>query len=167
MNLYLVPPFIIAIYLLGNLGGYVVHKLLHQKWSGRAYHDHANHHYIIYPPNDYLSDVYREPPIEAGQAKYYLTFFLLAFSPLILWHWGFFAIAFVESVLVLKVNSVVHDAIHVRGHRWERYQWFHRLRNTHFAHHVDVTRNFGIFSFIGDHLCGTFSLNKEGQRYKW
>lgn len=146
----------LGVYVFGNFGGYIVHRLLHCKWMGRAYRDHHHHHFTIYPPEKYLSDEYLEPPIEAGQAKYYLTFFAVVMSPLILWHWAYFLLAFVEAIIVLKANSVVHDALHVRGHKWEKYAWFMKLRDIHFHHHVDVGVNFGIFSFFADRLMRTY-----------
>jgi len=144
------------VYVVGNAGGYVVHRLLHQPWTGRPYEDHYNHHFIIYPPEDYLSYVYREPPIEAEQAKYYVPVFVVIMAPLLLFGWEWYAVGFVESCAVLKLNAWIHDSIHVRGHWLERFDWFHTLRDWHLTHHVDVSKNFGIFSFFTDHILGTF-----------
>lgn len=147
----------VVTYLLGNFGGYLVHRLLHNKLMGRAYEDHYHHHYTIYPVSDYLSDEYREPPIEAGQAKYYIPVLMLMCAPFLLWHWGYFILAVVESLAVLKLNSVVHDSLHIRGHRMEKYRFFIWLREVHFQHHVDVHTNYGIFSFLTDRIFKTFT----------
>ena len=148
---------LIGSYLLGNLLGYVVHRLLHFKWMGRPYQDHYYHHVEVYPPDDYLSDEYREPPAEASQAKYYVTAFALACSPLLLWHWAYGLLALVMSLSILKLNAYVHDSLHIRGHRWEKYRWFRHLRDVHYHHHVDVATNFGIFSFFPDRLLRTYA----------
>lgn len=153
MNILLLT---LVVYIVGNAGGYAVHWLLHQEWSGRAYEDHYHHHFTIYPVEDFLSPVYREPPIEAGQAKYYLTAFALMSSPLLFWHWGYFLLAYVEVIALLKLNSSLHDALHVSGHRWKKYQWYLKLRALHFEHHVDTGTNLGIFSFFADRIVGTY-----------
>lgn len=147
----------IAVYVIGNAGGYFMHWLLHQKWTGRPYRDHYNHHFKIYPPSDYLSLEYREPPIEAEQAKYYVPFFLLLATPALFWHWGYYLVAVFEAIAVLKANAAIHDALHVIGHRWERWEWFQKYRALHFEHHVDTRKNLGIFSFFADRLVRTYS----------
>lgn len=144
-----------GVYVTANAVGYVVHRLLHNPFMGRAFRDHYFHHVKLYPPDDYLSDEYREPPEGAGQGKYYIGALLVLFSPTLLLGWPFYLIAVAQSTLVLYVNAWLHDALHIREHFLERYKWFHHLREVHFVHHVDVKKNFGIFDFTADKVCGT------------
>lgn len=149
-------------YLFGNLIGYLVHRALHAPWMGRPYEDHYHHHWKIYPPEDFLSEEYRHPPEEAEQAKYYVPAFLLACMPLLAIHWGYFVEAAILSITVLKVNAMVHDALHIRGHWLERFSWFLVLREIHVNHHVDPSTNLGIFSFFADRLFRSYSgRNKD------
>src|SRR5665213_1858542 len=43
-----------------SLFGYIVHRSLHQKWTGFLNKKHMNHHLIQYPHTDYVSDTYRD-----------------------------------------------------------------------------------------------------------
>jgi len=151
----------LATFLVGNFAGYVVHRTLHCRWSGRAYKDHLHHHNRIYPPSDYLSDEYREPPVDAEQGKYYIAAFILLCTPFLLWHWAYFLVAVVEAILVLKANAWVHDILHIRGHAFERFKFFNWLRAVHFQHHVNVHTNFGIFVFYPDKLLCTYAGKRE------
>ena len=151
----------IAAYVVGNFMGYMVHRLLHCTFMGKAYEDHYHHHCRIYPPNDYLSDEYREPPTGADQGKYYIAAFLVVCLPLLAWHWGYFLWAIVTSLAVLKTNAWVHDVLHIRGHYLERFRLFQWLREVHFQHHVDVHTNYGIFEFVPDLLFRTFAGKTE------
>ena len=151
----------LAVYAVGNLLGYVVHRLLHCKWMGKAYEDHYHHHCRIYPPHDYLSEEYREPPMDADQGKYYITAFVLMCTPLLAWSWVYFVWGVLMALIVLKANAWVHDVLHIRGHYLERFRLFRWLREVHFQHHVDVHTNFGIFVFFPDHLFRTYAGKTE------
>lgn len=152
MNLLLL---IIATYFVGNLIGYGVHRALHSPRMGRAHADHYYHHWVLYPPDDFLSKEYREPPKEAEQAKYYLLAVGVLFLPLLYFGTWAYVIAFVEAALVLQLNAYVHDSIHVDGHWLERFGVFRRLRAIHFEHHLQDV-NYGIFDFTWDLIFRTW-----------
>lgn len=144
-------------YFLGNFAGYFVHRLLHTEYMGKAYIDHYHHHVSIYPPEDYLSNEYREPPLGAEQGKYYIFTFLVLCLPFLLWHWAYFILSVSLAIGILKLNAVVHDSLHIAGHKWEKYKWFWWLRVVHYQHHIDVRTNFGIFSFLPDKIFRTYA----------
>jgi sterol desaturase/sphingolipid hydroxylase (fatty acid hydroxylase superfamily) len=157
MNIQGIVIVSVITYLLGNVAGYVIHRLLHNRLMGKAFRDHCHHHFSIYPASDYLSDVYREAPLGAGQGKYYVPVFLLLCTPFLFWGWPYFLLSFVEVLAVLKINAVVHDSLHIKGHSMERFRFFIWLREVHFQHHVDVHTNYGIFSFMADKIFGTYT----------
>ena len=147
---------IIATYFLANAIGYVVHRTLHCEWSGRMYRDHYYHHWEVYPPHDFLSKEYREPPLSASQVKYYLAATAALFTPYLFFGWVVYVAALVFAISILKLNAYVHDSLHIDDHWLERFKTFHRLRALHFEHHV-VDKNFGIFDFTADFIFKTFS----------
>lgn len=161
MSIPLLLIVLVAYFFIGNLTGYVVHKVLHCRWSGKAYKDHLHHHTSIYPPSDYLSEEYREPPLGSGQAKYYLVGLAVVASPLLFLGIGYALAAFAMAVGVLKLNAWMHDSLHIKGHRLERYGWFLSLRRLHFQHHIDVKTNLGIISFFPDIIFQTFNRAKD------
>jgi sterol desaturase/sphingolipid hydroxylase (fatty acid hydroxylase superfamily) len=153
----LLAALVVGTFLIGNLLGYLVHRLLHWSEMGKLYQDHLHHHTTIYPPDDYLSDTYREPPTGNGQGLYYLSPILaLSIVVLVFLGWQYGLLTLVEGILVLKLNAYLHDATHIRGHWLERFTWFHRLRWLHFQHHVKVATNFGIFVWFPDKLFRTY-----------
>lgn len=148
-------------YLLTSLLGYVVHWAIHKPWAGRAYRAHRAHHIVLYPPGKLISDTY----LSAGHQSTVYTF-LLAFAPLllipiVLWAVGWFTLAH-AAVAVLAMgavgllNDLIHDSFHVRDHWLSKViPGYQRMRQLHFVHHVNMRRNFGIYSFIWDRIFGT------------
>lgn len=138
--------------------GYVVHKALHQPQLGKIHGTHEIHHKEIYPPEDYLfAGKYKEVPAAAQPVWYYLP-------PAILMVAGFFYVlpAYIavsltaELALVAWMNDWLHQKLHIKGHWLERFSWFHHLRALHWHHHVDDSKNIGIFSWFTDKLLGTY-----------
>lgn len=138
--------------------GYLVHKALHHPLLGKIHETHDIHHKQMYPPDDYLAPgKYREVPNEAQPFKYYAaaaiplvtTVFFLA--PLTI------AIALTAELLVVAwANDWLHQKFHIEGFWMERYTWFNELRDLHWHHHVDDSKNLGIFSWFGDRLFRTY-----------
>jgi hypothetical protein len=145
---------LVGTFIAGNFIGYGIHRLLHFRSMGVMYRAHLYHHKSVYPPDDYLSDEYREPMAE--QTWYYLIPILLFAACFFAWHWYYVPFVALEGALVLKLNAIVHDNLHIRGHRWERYAWFWRLRGLHYQHHVKEATNLGIFVWFPDKALGTY-----------
>lgn len=152
----------IVTYLLTSLLGYVVHWTIHQRWAGAAYKAHRAHHIDLYPPGRLISDTY----LSAGKQSTVYTF-LLAFAPLLLlpivlclagvFTWGMALSAVLAMGAVGLLNDVIHDSFHVKGHWLGRIiPGYGRMRELHFVHHVNMKRNFGIYSFIWDRIFRTY-----------
>jgi sterol desaturase/sphingolipid hydroxylase (fatty acid hydroxylase superfamily) len=163
----MVAIFITALisFLVSSLFGYVVHRSLHQPWSGRLNKKHMTHHLSLYPPTDYLSDKYREP------GKDNTVFVFAAFAvpvvatPIILGVLHILPLVLViTSIAVMAIMSFLHDylhdAFHIRHHFLTKIpvfrQLFARWGRLHYLHHVNMQTNFGIFTFFLDKVFGTF-----------
>lgn len=149
-------------YLLTSLLGYVIHWAIHRPWAGKAYRAHRAHHIDLYPPGKLISDEYR---FAGSQSTVYT--FLLAFSPLLLLPIilaivGWFSIAQAIAALVAMglvglLNDIIHDSFHVKNHWLSRLiPGYDRMQQLHFIHHVNMKKNFGIYSFFWDRLFRTF-----------
>ena len=151
----------IFVYIIINLLGYLTHRAFHQKWSGFFYRAHHNHHYIQYPPNDFFSEAYRS----AGKDNSG-KFFILAFLPMII---GWFVFVFlahislvigigviIEMVIIGLAHDILHDAFHIQNHWLNKFAIFRRWVELHKIHHIDVSKNYGIFDFLWDRVFGTF-----------
>ncbi len=142
--------------------GHAIHWLIHQRWTGPVYRAHMDHHLKQYPPSDLLSKTYRH-------AKWYNSGPLLFTPPLVmimlaamavLWFFGMPLWALTTFAVTMIcfgfVNDYVHDNSHIEGHWLERFAWFRNLRATHFQHHHNMKRNFGIVLFVWDKLFKTY-----------
>jgi len=152
-------------FLVGNLFGYFVHKSLHAKWTGRFYQAHKTHHFKLYPPSDYVSDKYRN----AGKDN---TLFIFAAAavplfllPIILGVFHILPLSLViTSLLIMSImsflHSYLHDAFHIRNHWLYKVPCikilFARWVYLHWLHHVDTSKNYGIFLFFLDKRLSTF-----------
>ncbi|MBL8324216.1 MAG: sterol desaturase family protein [Rubrivivax sp.] len=154
-------------YLSGGLLGYVIHWVLHQRWSGKLYRLHLTHHEVKYPSRDFLSvGEYRD----AGSGN--ITPYFVALATIVLLP-AFFAlrqigvpawtiaVVAVEITLMAVVNDRIHDALHIKGHFLERLGFFRRCRIAHRVHHTNVKSNLSMTTFEWDRVFGTFSLPDE------
>ena len=146
----------VATFFVGNLVGYIVHYALHDPKMGKMYEAHDWHHRQIYPIDRFLSSTYDDPPSHAEQAIYYVVPMLVLVAPLAYWSWPHGLVAIIELLAVLKLNAYLHDSLHVEGHKLLKYAWFHRIRTLHYQHHVDPSKNLGIFFWVPDKLLRTY-----------
>lgn len=152
--------------------GHWSHYMLHQPWSGKLYKAHMTHHFKLYPPEDYVSDVYRDP----GKDNTVYIFLALS-SPLFLipiglyllgWiSLGIFILAIIEMLFIGYLHDRIHDAFHIRKNIWRYLPWFRKWDELHYTHHINVQSNFGIFTFHWDKLFGTYLGEKKGIFPRW
>lgn len=148
-----------------SLFGYVVHRSLHQPWTGRLNEKHMTHHLVLYPPNDYASDKYKR----AGKDNTVITFAFASIpmvgTPILLGVLGILPLSVVITALVVMLglgflHNYIHDAFHVKNHYLSRIPGFRNIfaywNRLHYLHHVDMQKNFGIFLFHWDHVFKTF-----------
>jgi len=149
--------------------GYVVHRSLHQPWAGQLNKLHMTHHLKLYPPTDYLSDVYRNAGKDNTTRVFALAATPLIVLPIILGMYDVISVAstataFVVMCIMGLLHDYLHDSFHIRGHFLNRVPIFKNLfirwNNLHYQHHVNMQCNLGIFNFLFDRLFGTFSKAK-------
>ena len=149
--LYTVIALFFGYFFVQIIGTAGAHRILHHKISGPVFRAHTDHHDTQYPPEDCLSATYRQPHWRNRPIWYYvppaglLTAAFFYFTPL------YIAIALtIELIAIAWANDWIHEKIHIEGHWLERYKWFWRLRDLHWHHHVDESKNLGIFSWFTD-----------------
>lgn len=160
MLLLLVPLVFFGI----TLFGHVTHWVIHQPWAGRFAKAHMAHHERLYPVNDFLSDTYRK----AGKDSTVWIFAVLSLPVLALpviahllgWIGLFTMTCVIAEMLFLGwLHDYLHDAFHIRDHFLKRLPFVKglmgRLTELHRLHHVDMSKNFGIFFFMWDKVFKT------------
>jgi hypothetical protein len=156
---------ILFTYFFTTLFGYVIHWALHQPWAGRFNQAHMTHHLTLYPPSDFTSEKYRH----AGKDNTVKTFAIASIPvillPILLFWFGVLPLHIVIITVVLMVSiGLLHDHLHNTFHLTNH--WLYRVPvirlimdrwvQLHYIHHVDMQKNFGIFSFHWDHIFKTF-----------
>ena len=152
-------------FFLSSLFGYVVHRSLHQKWTGRLNQKHMTHHLILYPPTDYLSVKYRQAGVDNTVVTFAIAAIPLVAIPIVLGYLGILPLPLVITALVVMglmgfLHDYLHDAFHIKNHFLNRipglrniFAYWNRL---HYLHHIDMQKNFGIFLFHWDHVFKTY-----------
>jgi len=139
------------------LFGYLAHWIMHKRWSGRLYQAHYTHHQVLYPPEDMYSDKYREAGIDDSG-----KLFILLFLPIILviLAFGWFKViplwAAILTVIEMGLIGYLHDFWHEKFHLsntwWKKFKWFQHLTQLHYIHHIETSKNLGIFNFWWDRV---------------
>lgn len=152
---------ILVVFLIATSFGYWVHRALHQKWMGQFYKSHHTHHLTLYPPEDFDAITYRNSGkdnttyffIMASLPVIAIPFLLLAFNIINL---PVFTAAFISMAVFGIPNNYLHDSFHIKNHWLCKYKWYIKLVKLHYEHHINMQKNFGIYSFIWDKTFGTF-----------
>jgi sterol desaturase/sphingolipid hydroxylase (fatty acid hydroxylase superfamily) len=148
-------------YLVVSLFGYVVHRSLHQSWTGKLNKAHMTHHLKLYPPSDFYSDKYRDPGGDNTAHIFALAALPIVAAPFILWLCGVLSLCLtlfivVEMLFIGWLHDYLHDAFHITNHPLTKFKLFSRWIDLHYLHHIKMQTNFGIFSFHWDRLFRTF-----------
>jgi sterol desaturase/sphingolipid hydroxylase (fatty acid hydroxylase superfamily) len=125
------------------------------------------HHQKLYPPSDYKSDTYRDAGKDST-TKFFLAITIPMIVGLIVLgvflHMPLYlmAIALVEALALGWLHDYLHDAFHIKNHKLSKVpvlkHFFVVWDDLHYIHHVDMTKNYGIFTFFWDKVFGTFEL---------
>lgn len=156
---------ILVSFLATTLFGHTVHWSLHQTWTGMVHEAHMTHHLRLYPPSDYTSAVYRNAGKDSTPRFFAIAAIPLVLAPIILWFVGWLSLTLMIVALSVEalmgfLHNYLHDAFHIERH-WLYSApfigtWFGRLVGLHYLHHVDMSKNFGIFTFHWDKVFRTF-----------
>jgi sterol desaturase/sphingolipid hydroxylase (fatty acid hydroxylase superfamily) len=156
-----------------TLFGHVVHWALHQSFAGPVNKAHMTHHLRLYPPEDFTSEIYRDSGKDATPKFFLIAAIPLILAPIVLWWSGIIAWPIMITVLLIEglmgfLHNYLHDSFHIENHWLSRIplvnKLFARWVNLHYMHHVNMAKNYGIFTFLWDRLFGTFVDNREGKR---
>jgi sterol desaturase/sphingolipid hydroxylase (fatty acid hydroxylase superfamily) len=132
----------------------------HHRLGGRFFRNHLNFHHTYYARGHLVSAVYRG--MDGNNTPFFLIptilvggvlFFVLPFK------------LFVAMALASTVSFYAHVYIdkeyHVEGSSLERFAWFRRKRQLHFAHHLHANSNFAVIDFFWDRMLGTYRKSDQ------
>lgn len=150
----------ITAFLVTTLFGQVIHWSLHQPWSGRFNKSHMTHHLVLYPVSSYKSERYRDPGKDSTVKTFGLVALPLLAAPILLFLFGklslFLTLWSLAEMLILGwLHDSIHDSFHLHKSFWSRLPGYKAWAKKHYLHHVNMQKNFGIFTFFWDRLFGT------------
>lgn len=157
---------LVITYFLTTLFGYVVHWCFHHPWAGRIKTAHLKHH-TLYSGEDYLSDDYRKAGKDSTVRLFMLPSILLLALPVLFFYleiipWWLSLLIGLEMGFTGWLHNYLHEAFHINGHFLNKIplikKAFDHLSHLHYEHHNDMTKNFGICSFIWDRLFHTYKV---------
>ncbi len=154
-----------------TLFGHAAHWVMHRPWIRKLYNAHMVHHFKLYPVHDFESDEYRSAGKDSGTIFFTVLAIPFLAIPIVFWLLTslslFWAIASIlGGGLFGLLNDWVHASFHTRGHILRRIPGWERMRDWHYAHHVDVTVNYGIWFFGWDRLFGSLRERVQSEKQK-
>ncbi len=163
---------VLITYVIVTLFGFIVHWSLHQPWVGKLNDAHMTHHLTLYPPEDFVSEKYRSAGKDSTVWTFALASIPLVAFPIVLALLGILSWHLAITVVVVELSlgflhDYVHNAFHIKDHWMGRVpvlkDIFQVWVKLHYLHHVDMSKNYGIFTFHWDRVFRTFSVD-EGNR---
>jgi sterol desaturase/sphingolipid hydroxylase (fatty acid hydroxylase superfamily) len=154
-----IPLFILVIagtHLVMSCGQTLMHYWLgHTRLGGRLFRNHIEFHHTRYARGHLTS-----PEGEGKEGNNTPYFFI----PLVLAGAGVYFVLplglFIAMMLTAGASFYTHvyfdKAYHVEGSYLERFAWFRRNQQRHFAHHLHANCNFAVVDFLWDRVLGTF-----------
>jgi len=138
---------------------YFLHRFSHNPKSGYIYKIHKKHHTKHYPITDLMSKEYKT------DYTYGISDGLLAHGPsTILSICSFYP--FMDTTVFIKLSSCIlliayisdyfHTHIHTRDSWLDKHEWFIKMREIHFNHHKNTSKNFNILDMNIDKLMKTY-----------
>ena len=138
---------------------YAWHWLAHQKFSGRMYKIHMEHHLKNFPPSIFygrpgtVKEIYgSEVPTlfdlmdprrstnftfaHEGPLYVMLAIALTVARLVVGCSWPTIGFFLLMSVVMGSVGSALHSSFHVKNFQLERFQWYRELRTLHYLHHL-------------------------------
>ena len=139
------------------------------KFADRWFGVHTiGHHKESYPSNRFLASEYQvnqQPNSNSIQNCMYIIHILGA-SLIIYWimwiKWSIHSwLYFLISISVfLYIENHFHNHIHLKGSRYEQYEWFRQMRRCHHLHHTyPYQSNFAVAALWVDLVFGTLMVD--------
>lgn len=133
----------------------VFHRLFGHKNSISAiFETHAKGHHQIYRFPKLLTETYLDD--EYSVMWYYSIPVMPVFVFIYLYCSLLVTFGFISGmVLSIWWHIYMHKHYHLKNSYWDRFDWFVKKRELHFAHHLNVKTNYAIVEYWIDDLMGT------------
>ena len=154
LPLYLVTA--VATHLVMSFGQTLMHyKLGHHPIGGKFFRNHINFHHSYYCKDHLVSRTYLGD--EGNNTPFFFipVFLVVACTYLVL-PVDLFVVQIAACAASFYAHVFFDKEYHVEGSRLDRFAWFRRKQELHFAHHRHANCNFAVIHFFWDRILGTY-----------
>ena len=122
---------------------------------------HYCHHEETYPYDNMTSLEYQS---SHDTWPWIIPIVLFGYIPIYLYYkkydieYRLYIIYMLQLTMHVFFISYIHDSYHIDNHWLNDYGWYKENKIYHYIHHID-NKNYGILTYIFDHVFGTFSGN--------
>lgn len=142
-----------------SMMGYMIHRCLHQRWTGRLHVIHMAHHIKgLEDAGSFADKLLFTVPVML--VCLVVSFIALGFGASLSTIGSFIVAMFFYGI----INDVLHYAFHAPPKYLRSFSSFERARRLHLVHHGDNGSNFGMMSFLCDATFGTFREAKRRRK---
>jgi sterol desaturase/sphingolipid hydroxylase (fatty acid hydroxylase superfamily) len=143
-------------HLVMSFGQTIMHYTLgHHAIGGKLFRNHMNFHHVYYSKERLVSRSYLK---EEGNntAFFFIPICLIGVCTYFVLPVNLFIIQIIACAASFYAHLLFDKEYHVEGSRLQRFSWFRRMQELHFAHHRRADCNFAVIDFYWDRVLGTY-----------
>jgi sterol desaturase/sphingolipid hydroxylase (fatty acid hydroxylase superfamily) len=131
------------------------YKLGHHPMGGKFCRNHINFHHTYYSEDHLVSRTYLGD--EGNNTPFFfIPVFLVGACMYLVLPLDLFVVVVLACAASFYVHVFFDKEYHVEGSRLQRFAWFRRKQQLHFAHHRHANCNFAVVDYFWDRLLGTY-----------
>jgi sterol desaturase/sphingolipid hydroxylase (fatty acid hydroxylase superfamily) len=130
-------------------------KLAHHPIGGLLFRNHIKFHHTFYSKDHLVSRTYVG---DEGNITpfFFIPVFLVGACTYFILPVDLFVVQAIACAASFYAHVFFDKEYHVEGSRLERFAWFRRKQELHFAHHRHADSNFAVIDFFWDRMLGTY-----------
>ena len=131
------------------------YTLGHHPIGGKLFRNHLNFHHTYYCVDHLVSETYLG---DKGNNTpfFFIPVFLVGACTVFVLPVYLFAAQVIACAVSFYMHVFLDKEYHVEGSRLQRFAWFRRKQELHFAHHRYANCNFAVIDFFWDRILGTY-----------
>ena len=146
----------VATHFVMSFGQTLMHyKLGHHAMGGKFFRNHVNFHHVFYSKDYLVSPTYLGN--EGNNTPFFfIPVFLVGACMYLVLPVSLFVVVVMACAVSFYAHVFFDKEYHVDGSRFQRFAWFRRKQELHFAHHRHADCNFAVIDFFWDRILGTY-----------
>jgi sterol desaturase/sphingolipid hydroxylase (fatty acid hydroxylase superfamily) len=146
----------VATHLVMSFAQTLMHRrLAHHPRGGLLFRNHIRFHHTYYCKDHLVSRTYLGD--EGNNTPFFfIPVFLVGACTYFVLPLDLFVVQAIACAASFYAHVFFDKAYHIEGSRLQRFAWFRRKQQLHFAHHRHADSNFAVIDFFWDRMLGTY-----------